>query len=352
MKLSDIAASLNCDLTGDGSIEIVGVAGIENAGANELSFLVNQKYFQHLKQTRASALIVGMDFPESAIPLLRHQNPYLAFAKAIELFKQPQKQTPGIHPTAAVSAGAILGSDVSIGAYSTVGDRASIGNRVSIGSHTVVEDDVSVGDDSILHSGCIIRERVRIGRRCIIQSNAVVGSDGFGYAKQEDGSWYRIIQAGTVVIEDQVEIGAGTMIDRAAVGETRIGQGTKLDNLVHIGHGCQIGRDCLICAQVGLAGSTRLGDNVILAGQVGAAGHLTIGSGVIAIAQTGIPSSVEPGKMISGSPAIDQKTWLKSSAIHARLPELNKQLRDIDRRVRYLEITFKVIHEDNNRSDQ
>src|SRR5262249_5442496 len=327
MKLSDIAARLNCDLTGDGSVEIFGVAGIENACEGELSFLVNPKYFPQLKHTRASGLIVGLDFGPAHIPLLRHRNPYLVFAKAIELFRQPKRMQPGIHPSAVVSHDAKLGRDVAVGAFSTIGARASIGNGVQVASHCVVEDDVVIDDQTVLHPGCIIRERVRIGKQCIIQSNAVVGSDGFGYAKQDDGSWYRIVQAGTVVIEDEVEVGAGTMIDRAAVGETRIGRRTKLDNLVHIGHGCQVGKDCLICAQVGLAGSTKLGDNVILAGQVGAAGHLTIGSGVIAVAQTGIPSSVEPGKVISGSPAIDQKTWLKSSALHSRLPELNKHIR-------------------------
>jgi UDP-3-O-[3-hydroxymyristoyl] glucosamine N-acyltransferase len=347
MKLSEIAARLNCDLVGDGSIEVLGVAGIDTARPGELSFLVNRKYIPYLKHTRASALIVGLDFAPSDIPLLRHKNPYLAFAKAIELFKRQHKPPPGIHPTSIVSPEAVVGPDVAIGPFSRIGARASIGSRVQLASHSVVEDDAVIGDDSVLHAGCIIREGVIIGKRCIIQSNAVVGSDGFGYAKQEDGSWYRIMQSGTVVIDDDVEIGAGTTIDRAAVGETRIGERTKIDNLVHIGHGCQIGKDCLICAQVGLAGSTRLGDNVILAGQVGAAGHLTIGSGVIAIAQTGIPSSVEPGKTISGSPAIDQKTWLKSSAIHARLPELSKHMRDLDRRIRDLEIAFKVKNESN-----
>jgi UDP-3-O-[3-hydroxymyristoyl] glucosamine N-acyltransferase len=347
MKLGDIAARLNCDLTGDGSIEIRGVAGIENAGEGELSFLVNPKYLPQLKHTRASGLIVGLDFAPAQIPLLKHKNPYLAFARAIELFNPHRIPRPGIQPTAIVSQTAVVGPGVAVGAFSQICDRVSIEEGAQIGSHCVVEDEAVIGAHSILHAGCIIRERVRIGARCIIQSNAVIGSDGFGYAKQEDGSWYHIVQSGTVVIEDEVEIGAGSMIDRAAVGETRIGRRTKIDNLVHIGHGCQIGNDCLICAQVGLAGSTRLGDNVILAGQVGAAGHLTIGSGVIAIAQTGIPGSVDAGKTISGSPAIDQKTWLKASAIHARLPELNKHLRDLDRRVRDLENTLKVMIEVN-----
>jgi len=347
MKLGEIAAKLNCDLTGDASIEIRGVAGIENAAEGELSFLVNTKYLPQLKHTRASALIVGSDFGPSQIPLLRHENPYLAFAKAIELFNPPRPQAQAIHPTAIISPNALLAQETSVGAYSRIGDGASIGKGVRIGSHCVIEEYAVIGAQTVLHSGCIIRERVSLGSRCIIQSNAVIGSDGFGYAKQSDGSWYHILQSGTVVIEDEVEIGAGSMIDRAAIGETTIGARTKIDNLVHIGHGCQIGKDCLICAQVGLAGSTRLGDNVILAGQVGAAGHLTIGSGVVAIAQTGIPGSVEPGRVISGSPAMDQKTWLKASAIHNRLPELNKHIKELDRRVRDLENTLKVIHEIN-----
>jgi UDP-3-O-[3-hydroxymyristoyl] glucosamine N-acyltransferase len=347
MKLGDIAARLSCDLTGDGSIEIRGVAGIENAGEGELSFLVNPKYLPQLKHTRASALIVGLDFASSQMPLLKHKNPYLAFAKAIELFNPPRIPRPGIQATAIVSPNAVVGAGVTVGAFSQIGDRVSIEEGAQIGPHCVIEDDAFIGAHSVLYAGCIVREHVKIGARCIIQSNAVIGSDGFGYAKQEDGSWYHIMQSGTVVIEDEVEIGAGSMIDRAAVGETRIGHGTKIDNLVHIGHGCQIGNDCLICAQVGLAGSTRLGDNVILAGQVGAAGHLTIGSGVIAIAQTGIPGSVEAGRTISGSPAMDQKTWLKASALHARLPEINKHVREIDRRVRELENTLKVIGEVN-----
>jgi UDP-3-O-[3-hydroxymyristoyl] glucosamine N-acyltransferase len=347
MKLGEIAARLNCDLSGDASIEITGVAGIENASEGDLSFLVNRKYLPQLKHTRASGLIVGLDFAPSEIPLLRHENPYLAFAKAIELFNLPRVPPPAIHATAIISPDARLEEGVSVGAYSRISDGVSIGRGASIGSHCVIEDDASIGAGTVLHSGSIIRARVRIGARCIIQSNAVIGSDGFGYAKQADGSWYHIVQSGTVVIEDEVEIGAGSMIDRAAIGETLIGQRTKIDNLVHIGHGCQIGKDCLICAQVGLAGSTRLGDNVILAGQVGAAGHLTIGNGVVAIAQTGIPGSVEPGRIISGSPAMDQKTWLKASAIHARLPELNKHLKELDRKVRDLETTLKVISEVN-----
>src|SRR5262249_1061793 len=193
-----------------------------------------------------------------------------------------------------------------------------------------------------LHSGATVREHVIIGKRCILQNNAVVGADGFGFAKDDDGQWYKIPQVGRVIVEDDVEIGAGTTIDRAALGETVIRSFTKLDNLVQVGHGTVIGRNSLICAQVGLAGTTTIGDNVILAGQVGTAGHLTVGDGVTAIAQTGIPHSVEPGKTISGSPFVDHKTWLKASAIYARLPELVRTVRELETRLLKLEQHLKL----------
>ncbi|HKV42159.1 MAG TPA: UDP-3-O-(3-hydroxymyristoyl)glucosamine N-acyltransferase [Blastocatellia bacterium] len=341
MKLRDIAERLSCSLDGDGEIEIGGVAAIDAAAEGDISFLVNPKYRSHINDTRASALIVGYDFNgQTQIPLLRHNNPYFAFAKALEIFNPPVRPNPGTHSTAWVSPSAVLGHDVFIGAYSCIGEKVVLGNRVRIGAHCTVADAASIGDDSVLHAGCSVRERVVIGKRVILQDRVVIGADGFGYAKQDDGVWYKIVQTGTVVIEDDVEIGAGSAIDRASLGDTRIGQGTKIDNLVHVGHGCQIGRNCLLCAQVGLAGSTKLGDNVILAGQVGAAGHLTIGDGVVATAQSGIPSSVEAGKYISGSPAVTHQDWLKSSAIIPKLPELRKLLNILNKRLKAIEKTL------------
>jgi UDP-3-O-[3-hydroxymyristoyl] glucosamine N-acyltransferase len=337
MKLNEIASILACTLEGDGSTEITGVAPIKSARAGEVSFLVNPKYLAELKTTSASALIVGMEFQGEGIPLLRHANPYLAFAKALEIFNSHPPQSPHIDPTVRIASTASIGEKVYIGPYSVVGEKAVVADRVRIGSRCLISWDAVIGEETLVHSGCVIRERVRIGRRCIIQDNAVIGADGFGYARQDDRSWYKIVQTGTVIIEDDVEIGACTTIDRATIGETRIGAGTKIDNLVHIGHGCQIGRHCLICAQVGLAGTTTLGDYVILAGQVGAAGHLTIGSGVIATAQTGIPGSVDEGKHISGAPAMDHRDWLKSSAMMHRLPDLKKAVRDLEKRIRDLE---------------
>jgi UDP-3-O-[3-hydroxymyristoyl] glucosamine N-acyltransferase len=341
MKLAQIAAALGCKLEGDPDTEISGIATIESARKGDLSFLVNPKYYPQLKSTQASALIVGQDFPPAHLPLLRHQNPYLAFARAIEIFHKVKIPRPGIHPTALIADSARIGKDVFVGPRAIIGERAVIGDRARIEAGCIVHDDVVIGEDTWLHSGCVIRERVRIGKRCIIQSHAVIGSDGFGYAKRDDGSWHKILQVGTVILEDDVEIGAATTIDRAALGETRIGRGTKIDNLVQIGHGSHIATNCLICAQVGLAGSTKVGNSVILAGQVGAAGHLTIGDGVVATAQTGIPNSVEPGKIISGYPAIDNKAWLRSSAIFARLPELQKAIRALQRRLDELEASLQ-----------
>lgn len=341
MKLIEIAEKLSCRMEGDGNIEITGLATLESARQGELSFLTNPKYSSEAKATRASAIIAGQDCPPMTIPILKHENPYLTFAKAIEIFYPIPKNKPFIHPTAVISETASLGKDISVGAYTYIGENVSIGDRANIGPHCVLYEGVAIGEDSVIHSGAIIRENVMLGKRCIIQNNAVIGADGFGFAKQDDGSWYKIIQAGSVVIEDDVEIGACTTVDRATLGETRISTGSKLDNLVQIGHGSEVGKSALICAQVGLAGSTRIGNNVILAGQVGVAGHLTIGDRTIATPQTGIPSSIEPDKIVSGSPAIDHKKWLKSSAVTGKLPEIQKVVRDLEKRVARLEITFK-----------
>src|SRR5215470_9932449 len=322
MILRTIADRLSCVVEGDGDIEISGVSPIGTAKRGELTFLVNPKYHADLKTTRASAIIVGRDFPKCSLTLLRHDNPYLAFAKAVELFHAPAATPARIHPTAVIAETAILGRDVAVGAYSYIGERTRVEDGVSIGVHCVISDAAVIGEMSHIHSGCVIREGVIVGKRCIIQDNSVIGSAGFGYARQEDGTWYRILQAGTVVLEDDVDVGAGTTIDRAALGETRIGKGTKIDNLVQIGHGCEIGRHSLICAQVGLAGSTKVGNNVILAGQVGAAGHLTIGDRAVVTPQSGLPNSVKPDAIVSGSPAMDHRDWLKSSAILPKLSDI------------------------------
>jgi UDP-3-O-[3-hydroxymyristoyl] glucosamine N-acyltransferase len=341
LKLEDLASLLSCKLEGDGSLEILGVATLESARPGDLSFLTNSKYQKEAQRTRASAILMGHDLPSMSVALLRHDNPYLAFAKAVELFFSPPIESPTIHPTAWIADTASLGANVQIGPFCYVGDGAVLGNDVRIHSRCTIHEGAQIGNNTVMHSGSVVRERVIVGERCIVQSNAVLGSDGFGYAKQENGAWYRILQAGTLIVEDDVEIGACTTIDRATLGETRIRRGTKIDNQVQIGHGCTVGINNLLCAQVGLAGSTKTGTGVVLTGQVGAAGHLTIGDGAIATPQTGIANSIAPGEIVSGAPAIDHRNWLKSSAAFSKLPEIQKNVRRLETRVAILESLLK-----------
>jgi UDP-3-O-[3-hydroxymyristoyl] glucosamine N-acyltransferase len=345
VKLVELANTLSCTLEGDGSIDIRSVATLERAGAGDLSFLTNPKYQNDAKRTAASAILVGPECAPMNLALLRHDNPYLAFARAIEIFFPPTSVSPSVHPTAWISDTAMIGEAVHIGAFSYIGERVVVGNGVRIHSRCTVEEDAEIGDHTLMYSGAVVRERVVVGRNCIIQNNAVVGSDGFGYARQSNGEWYKIVQAGTVILEDDVEIGACTTIDRATLGETRIGRGTKVDNQVHLGHGCVIGTDNLICAQVGLAGSTKTGRAVVLTGQVGAAGHLQIGDETIVTPQTGIASSIEAGVIISGSPAMEHKSWLRSSAAFSKLPDIQKTVRRLENRVAVLENTLKLVSE-------
>lgn len=345
MKISEIAEQLSCRLEGDGDAEIVGIATLEAARTGDLSFLSNPRYAVEAKTTQASGLIVGHDFPFSGIPLLHSPNPYLTFAKALDILHSPRVPSRRIDPSAVIAASAKLGSDIGIGANAYVGPDAVVGDRVIVGPNCSILEEAVIGDDSRLAAGTVICQGVQIGKRCIIQSNAVIGSDGFGYARQDDGSWYRIQQCGTVTIEDDVEIGAGSTVDRPALGETRVLEGVKIDNLVHIGHSCSVGKNSLLCAQVGLAGSTKIGRNVILAGQVGSAGHLTINDNAAVTAQAGVGHNVKAGTIVSGSPAFDHKTWLKSTAIFARLPELQKSIRHLEKRIDILENSLNVISE-------
>lgn len=335
MKLSELAARLGASVRGDGSVEIARVAGIDEAGPGDLTFVSNPRYAAKLPSTRASAVIVAPEI-ETALPCLLSANPYLAFARAVAVLDPPPRPAPGVHPTAQVGAGAVLGEGVHLGAYAVVGARARVGARSVLHPHVVLYDDVVVGEDCDLHSGVQVREACRIGDRVVVQNGAVIGSDGFGFAKDDAGRYAKIPQRGIVVLEDDVEIGALTAIDRAALAETRIGRGTKIDNLVQVGHSVTIGEDSVLAGQVGIAGSTKLGKRVTLAGQVGVAGHLSLGDGVIASAQTGIPHDVEAGAFVSGYPAIDNRSWLKSSAVFAKLPELKKRLRELEQQVEAL----------------
>lgn len=337
VKLADIAKTLSCDLEGDGATEIKGVATLENASEGDLSFFTNPRYYNAAKQTRASAILVDRECPQMNVALLRHDNPYLAFATAIEMFCAQPPVRPYIHTLACIADTAVLGDGVYVGPFAYVGERAVLGNQVAIHARCTIHEDAQIGDRTLIHSGTVIRERVIIGKDCVIQNNTVVGSDGFGYARQANGEWYRIIQTGTVVIEDDVDIGACVTIDRPTLDETRIKRGTKIDNQVHIGHGCVVGVNNLLCAQVGLAGSTKTGRDVVLTGQVGVAGHLTIGDGTIVTPQSGIANSVEGGRTVSGSPAIDHNIWLRSSAAFSRLADTQRAVRSLESRISILE---------------
>ena len=337
MKLQDIAARLDCRLEGDGALEIRRVAPIEAAADGDLTFFVNPRYISSLRSTRASAVILGETAEAAPCAMLRTRHPYLAFAQAVALFADPWTPPAGVHPQAAIGQHVTFGEGVSIGPFAVIGDGVRIGARTVVHSHVAIERGVEIGDDCIIRAHVSIHERARLGHRVILQDGVVIGSDGYGFARRPDGTHQKIPQLGDIVIEDDVEIGANAAVDRPAVGETRIGQGTKIDNLVQIAHGVTIGRNVLLAAQVGVAGSVTIEDDVTLAGQVGVAGHITIGRGAIATAQTGIPSSVEAGAFISGYPAIPNREWLKSSAVFHKLPELKRLVADLERRIRELE---------------
>jgi UDP-3-O-[3-hydroxymyristoyl] glucosamine N-acyltransferase len=335
MLLRDLAERLGCELRGDGDIPIRRIAGIDDAGPGDLTFVANPRYASHLARTQAAAVIVSPQMLTS-LPSLLSANPYLTYARAVALLHPEERPEPGIHPSAQVHPSALLEKEVQIGALVVIGPRARIGRRSVLHPHVTIAEEAAIGDDCVLHSGVALRERCRLGDRVIVQNGAVIGADGFGFAKDEHGRYHKIPQRGIVVVEDDVEIGALTAIDRAALAETRIARGVKIDNLVQIGHSVTIGEDTVLAGQVGIAGSTQVGRRVTLAGQVGVAGHLEVGDGVIATAQTGIPASVEAGRVVSGYPAIDNRAWLKSSAVFARLPELQKRVRQLEREIEEL----------------
>ena len=337
MRLQEIAERLGCKLTGDGEQEISGVAGIETARAGELTFLSNPRYRPLLKQTRASAVIAAQADDDIKASFLVSENPYLDFARALEMFYQPPRSAAGIHPTAVIDASASIGSEASIGAYTVIGREVVIGDRAVIHSHVTIYDGVRIGNDFLAHSHVAVREFCELGDRVILQNGVVIGPDGYGFAQPGDGSHYKIVQAGKVVIEDDVEVQAGSCIDRAAVGETRIGRGSKIDNLVQIGHAVRVGRNALLAAQVGIAGSTTIEADVVLAGQVGVNAHVTVGKGTRATGQTGITNTVPAGSFISGLPAIDNRAWRKAATSFRMLPALRKRVAALERRLAELE---------------
>jgi UDP-3-O-[3-hydroxymyristoyl] glucosamine N-acyltransferase len=329
MKLKEIAARLDCILDGDGEIEITGVNSLERAGSGELSFLSNRKYTPLLRTTRAGAVLLPSDFGQAGLPAVRCPDPYLAFAKALEFFYQPPRPAAGVHPTAVVAPSARLGPNASIGPYAVIEGDVEIGVNAVLHSHVVIYRGAKIGNDFCAHSHAVVREFCRIGNRVTLQNGVIIGADGFGFAKQSDGSQYKIVQSGIAVLEDDVEVQAQSCVDRATVGETRVQRGAKLDNFVQVGHASTVGENSILCAQVGVGGSSHLGKNVLLAGQVGVAGHMTVGDNVVVTAGSGIHGDIPPGRMLSGSPGIDNKLWLHCIAVFNRLPELSKTVRQL-----------------------
>lgn len=331
MQLGELARRLNARLEGNAEIEITGVAGIEDAQANHVTFVANPRYAPLAHTTKAAAVLVPENFPAIAVATLRTANPYLAFAHAVEIFYKPPVYEPGIHPTAVIHPTAKLGTNCHVGAYVVIESNVEIGDHAVLLPHVIVYPNVRIGSHFFAHAHAVVREGCRLGDNVILQNGAVIGADGFGFAKNDSGQWHKIPQSGPAILGDQVEVQANACIDRASVGETRIAAGAKIDNLVQIGHGCTVGENTLLCAQAGLAGSTHLGKNAILAGQAGVAGHCTIGDGAILTAQTGAANDVPAGAVVSGTPAIDNRLWLRCVAAYNRLPEMARVFRRLDR---------------------
>jgi UDP-3-O-[3-hydroxymyristoyl] glucosamine N-acyltransferase len=333
MKLGELASKLGAELRGDAELEVTGVKGLEEAGPTEITFVANPRYTGLARATKAAAVIVDPDFQQIDAATLRIKNPYFAFSRALALFYQPPVYSPGIHPTAVIDPTAEIGEGAHIGAYVVVGSRVKLGPHATLLPHVVLYPGVEAGSHFFAHAHAVVRENCILGDHVTLENGAIIGADGFGFAKNEDGHWEKIPQSGPVRMGSRVDVQANATIDRATVGATEIGDGTKVDNLVQVGHGSKVGENSLICAQTGLAGSSIIGNNVILAGQVGIAGHCTVGDGVILTAQSAVSHDVPPGKTISGSPGFDNRVWLRAVAIFQRLPELLKRLDRVEKKI-------------------
>jgi UDP-3-O-[3-hydroxymyristoyl] glucosamine N-acyltransferase len=337
ITLRELARKLDCPFEGDGAVKITGVAGLEQAGPGELVFLAQAKFRPLLEQTKASAAVVPLDLPFSRLPVLRSADPHRTFVLAARLFYEPYRPAPGIHPAAVVSPSARIGEGVSVGAFSVIGDGVEIGAGTVVFPHVTVYPGVKIGAGCIIHSGVELRESVTIGDRVILHNGVVIGADGFAYLRNDDGSHLKIPQMGTVMIEDDVEIGANSTVDRAALGATIIRRGAKIDDLVIVSHNCEVGENAILVAQVGVAGSSKIGRGAILSGQVGIADHLTVGEGAIIAAKSGVTGNVPAGAFISGSPHLDIRVWRKFWAVAPRLYDLVKEVKKLRARVEELE---------------
>ncbi|MEA5618898.1 UDP-3-O-(3-hydroxymyristoyl)glucosamine N-acyltransferase [Cronbergia sp. UHCC 0137] len=335
-QFGDAATKNSLTFQPDQNPEITGVAAIDEAISGNISYVEGAKFASFLSSTAASAVILPGDeklqmlATENGLAWIATPEPRLLFARAIALFYQPYRPQATIHPSAVIASTAKIGHDVYIGAHVVIESGVEIGDGAIIHPNVVIYPDAKIGDRTTLHANCTIHERTRIGADCVIHSGAVIGAEGFGFVPTRTG-WLKMEQSGCTVLEDGVEVGCNTAIDRPAVGETRVGRNTKIDNLVQIGHGCQIGAGCAIAGQAGMAGGVKIGNRVILAGQTGIANQVKIGDGAIASAQTGIHSDVAPGEIVSGSPAMPHKLYLKVSAIYSRLPDMYQTLKQFQR---------------------
>lgn len=333
-RLGDPAAENSLDRDSALNPDIKHVAAIDQALTEHLSYIEGDKFASMLEKTLASALILPRNdtlqkqASNRNIAWIATPQPRLLFAKAISLFYQPYRPAPNIHPTAIIDPSVVLGKDVAIGAYVVVEQGAVIGDRVCLHPHVIVYPDVVIGENTILHANCTIHERSQIGRNCVIHSGAVIGAEGFGFVPTAQG-WYKMEQSGYTVLEDGVEIGCNTAVDRPAVGETRIKQNTKLDNLVQIGHGVTVGENCALAAQVGIAGGATVGDRVLLGGQVGISNQVTISDDTIVTAQSGVTHDIAANSLVSGTPAFPSKDFRKSYAIFKRLPEIYQTIKQL-----------------------
>ncbi|MDY0385340.1 UDP-3-O-(3-hydroxymyristoyl)glucosamine N-acyltransferase [Trichlorobacter sp.] len=334
--LQQLADYLGGTVRGDATLTVNGLAPLETAGPDKVTFLANPKYAAKVAETRAGAVLMAPGGEAYGRNVIELDNPYLGFAKLLTLFYTAAHPPLGVMPEAVIGTNVTLGEGISIYPGAVVGNNVTIGDRVVIHPGAVIYDGVTIGDDSVIHANAVVRERCRLGKRCKLQPGAVIGSDGFGYAP--DGpSYYPIPQIGIVVLEDDVEIGANSTVDRAALEVTLIKRGTKLDNLVQVAHNCQIGEDCMIVSQVGIAGSSKIGNHVTLAGQVGVVGHVSIGDNVIVGAQAGVPSALAPNAYYSGSPAMPHKDWLRVMGVLPRLPDMRKKVSELEKKIAALE---------------
>jgi UDP-3-O-[3-hydroxymyristoyl] glucosamine N-acyltransferase len=342
--LREIADLLGAKVIGNPDVVITGIAGIKEAKEGDITFVSNPKYLHFIDQTKASAVIASQELKNSPKPILKTDNPSLAFAKVASLFNPPKKAiNEGVHSSVILGKDVKLGQDVAIGPYVVIEDGVKIGDRCTIYSGTYIGYDTSIGNDCLIYSNVSIREKTSIGDRVIVHNGTVIGSDGFGYDTRE-GVHHKIPQVGCVVVEDDVEIGANVTIDRARFDKTIVGKGTKIDNLVHIAHNVTTGKNCIIVAQVGISGSTTLGDSVTLAGQAGLAGHLTVGDNVIVGAQAGVTKSIPSNTFVSGYPAKPHKEATKINAYIQRLPELNEAVSVLKARLDKIEKSKKKTH--------